>query len=396
MIRLKRFQALTLSIFLTIVSQAALAQSFAVSPSDIVAIEEIVNAKVAHGRFQGLFLNTAIRRPIHIMGAESTDAVSKDLNADSIVVANIFHDGHFYVGRLPVAKLDSVSLLSAPFSPVADHTMLKFNFDKKSPIELLAKINDRQDGLRKVVEIVPLSSPILIQDIVMTIDGTEPLGQKAWNMLDAIRGRYTIAYRLVTVSERFRWFVMRGTNIEQTVLNLDPQEAQKTLRLGLFKSHTLSFSQKYRLLFANCTNLALKLIKEANPLQARNVDRFSPTLQIFRAFFDKIAPGEALTWFTAARIRLLGWVKAHALDLQADPEFRAELQVVLDEYRREILSNVDMSTSEKIALLTDLGIKDEKIIENPKLFRKALKSYDQIFKLREKHRIPIRCESVFI
>ncbi|HEX4922841.1 MAG TPA: DUF4105 domain-containing protein, partial [Bdellovibrionales bacterium] len=300
-----------------------------VSPEDLKKIESLVNARVPVGAFQGLPLNTAVRRPILVLNAGGNDAeLERRLAAPVLDVANFYHDGLFYVARIPMAHIKDVRFLVAPFSAVAWHTQLQIVFNEGASIELLAKINDHpidNEGNKKIT-IEPLAKPLEIKDLVITIDGTEPRGQKTWNMLDAIRGRYTITYRLVSIQERVRWFIMTGTPIKPYDLNLTPDEARATLTLGLRKSHTMGFTRPYSLLTANCTNLALKLVADAVPFRSRSLERFSPIVQSVRALYDRVENvSDTLSWFTVMRLRVLGWLERREINLERDPEFRREV-----------------------------------------------------------------------
>lgn len=372
------------SIFSSLAS-AQLTQTV-VSPTDLQQIEAVVNAEVPMGAFRGLPLNTTVRRPVLVLNAGPNEAsLDRALSAPVVEVANFYHDGLFYVARIPLEQLVDVRFLVAPFSAVAWHTQLQFVFAPNAPIELIAKINDHQIDAagNKRVTIEPLATPIQIKDLVMTIDGTEPRGQKSWNMLDAIRGRYTITYRLVSIQERVRWFIMTGTPIKPYNLNLSPEEARATIKLGLRKSHTIRFTRPYSLLTANCTNLALKLVAEAVPFKSRSLEKYSPLIQSIRALYDRVENvSDTLSWFTIMRLRVLGWLERREINLERDPEFRREVEFVIEDYRRAI-EREPISEEAKRELLAKLGIDErEEVLKTPKRFKAALAEFNSHLKAR--------------
>jgi hypothetical protein len=215
--------------------------------------------------------------------------------------------------------------------------------------------------------------------------------------VDAIRGRYTLTYRMVSVKERFKWFILNGTPIEQTRLNLSAFEAQKTLKLAIQRSHTLGFSSRYSLLTANCTNLALELIKDANPLRQRELSQNHPWTSKVRDTVDKYTTFlDAFTQFTKMKIGLLDWVESNQVDLQKDPEFQEEVRKVLDDQRRSIESRSDYSWTEKDLALRQMGLDQEQILENPKAFKAALKDYKKILNAEQYYQNLNRsCRNVF-
>lgn len=384
---------------LSLVLSSAL--SFAESPSlndlgisqkDIEVITELANAKVPHGKFKGQPLNTAVRRPLYVLGTGKGDSqkLRATLNSDTVTIANFYHAGEFYIARLPVSAVNSVVLLEAPFSPVASHTMLRFATDSKSSVELIAKIESLPETANREIPIYiePLEKPLLVKDMVLSIDGAEPRGQGGWNLKDAVRGLYTISYRMVSIQERFRWFVLEGTPIHQTKLNLTPEEAQRTLRLGIEKSQTIAWSRPYRLLSANCTNLALRLVKESNPYKTREVDFLTPLKKTLLSGLDVVLRFlEPLTQFTLFNMRTLGWIEKNQADLQKDPAFRTEMEAAVSDFRESIISNGDLSEVDKEKLMSDLGI-DSKLtlINNPQYFKSALASYKNLLLEKNKQK----------
>lgn len=368
-----------LSLLFLLVGFASEAQQL-VSPADQDEIAKIATSKVPHGFFQGQPLNTAVRRPIFVLGnvVDQKD-LQQRLNQEEILVANLYHDGEFYIAQIPIKSIESAFLLSAPFSPVASHTMLRFSFAEGKKITLLGRLHP----INSQIEVLP--QPLEISDVVLSIDGTEAKSGPAWNMLDAVRGRYTIAYRLVSIKERFKWFIMNGTPIQQTKLNLSPAEVLKTFQLALFKSHTSGFSKSYSLLKANCTNLIIELVKEANPPLKRlqlSEPRWSAKIRVLIDKFTTFA--EVFTQFTQWKLALLGWIESKQVDLQRDPEFQEELKSVLKDYEQSISERTDYSLDEKEDLIRKLGLRRPELLENPKFFKEALHDYSDLLKAERK------------
>ena len=349
-----------------------------ISAIDIQALNKIVTSKVPHGKFAGKTLNTAVRRPLYVIGTGTgaSDALSDKLYSENVLVANFYHNGEFYVARIPVSKIKSVVLLTAPFSKMASHTMLRFVTDKDARVELVAKIESNSANTE--VNIKPLETPIAIKDLVFSIDGTEPRGQEGgWKMKDAIAGAYTIALRMVSVQERFRWFVMEGTPIKQVDLNISREMAQRLVRRGIETSQTEAWSRAYHLLCANCTNLAIRLVKDNVPYDQRSeTERRSLKLFLQEKLDPFLKALEPFTQFTRFNLGTLGWLGKDKVDLQNEPEFRSEIMEVVQELRSSIANNTSSTEAEKAELYKNLGVdKDLPLIANPALFSPALKAY---------------------
>ncbi|RYZ84155.1 MAG: hypothetical protein EOP06_18610, partial [Proteobacteria bacterium] len=318
LVRSVRLSSVILTASITFTSLFASASTDGIQPTDndITELSMIANAVVPSGKFKGSPLNTAVRRPLYVLSAPhgDSDRLTQILERQTVTVGNYFHNGKFYVAELPTGKIASAIVLEAPFSAVAAHTMIRYEMEADAFVELVAVIEHRPG---KQVRIVPLDKPILQKGIVMSIDGTEPLGQAGWNMKSAIAGHYTEAYRMVSVPERIGWFVMTGTPIHQIRLNLSADEAQQTLRLQIKESHKRGFLTMYDLLRSNCTNEAIRIIKNANPYRQRDPEIFPPTLQILRSHLNKVLqPLEPFTQFTKFNLRTLGWVDQKLIDLQ--------------------------------------------------------------------------------
>lgn len=355
-------------------------EEFGIDARDIQAINDLANEKVPHGKFKGEPLNTSVRRPLYVIGTGSgySDALSEKLTSDSVMIANYYHEGEFFIARIPLSAVNSVVLLEAPFSKMASHTMLRFVTDDVAPVELIAKIASSTSPENIAIQIQPLEKPILIKDMVLSIDGAEPRGKGGWNMKDAIAGSYTIAYRMVSIQERLRWFAMEGTPIHQTELNLNRKEAQRLIRTGIERSQTISWSRGYHLLCANCTNLAIRLIKDTVPYNDRVEEGARTSIkQTIQARLDTVLrPLEPLTQFTRFNLGVLGWLGKKKVDLQKDPTFQREIITVVQDLRNSIENNNHYTREQKEQLFVNLGINEElQILEDPARFKKALKAY---------------------
>jgi hypothetical protein len=377
----------TILMVMALISTASAKELY--TSEDRAEVEKIIEAKVPAGPLKGQTLNTSVRRPLYVLGAgESTEKLNQLISADTVTLANFFHDGQFYVARIPIKSIEVAHLLTAPFSPVASHTMLRFSLRAGEKVQLIGRLNGPN--------MEPMNEPLELRDVVITIDGTESKTGKAWNLVDAIRGRYTLAYRMVSIQERFKWFILNGTPIEQTKLNLSAEEAQKTLRMAIYKSHTLGFSARYSLITANCTNLALKLIKDANPMRERDFAQSHPWSARVRDVADRYTSfADAFTQFTQLKIGLLNWVESNEIDLQKDPEFKEEIKRVISEYRNNVDARKDYSWAEKDALARQMGLQTDALLEDPRQFKAALKDYKKMLNLEQSLQNARMCKNVF-
>jgi hypothetical protein len=378
-ISMNKLNLVILSFLFSFLSHAAAPtlEDLDISYIDIQALNKIITGKVPHGKFAGKTLNTAIRRPVYVIGTgtDASEVLLDKLDSDSVLVANFYHNGEFFVARIPVSKFNSVVLLTAPFSKMASHTMLRFVTDKDARVELVAKVESNSANTE--VTIKPLEIPIPIKDMVFSIDGTEPRGQGGWNMKDAIAGAYTIAHRFVSVQERFSWFVMEGTPIKQVELNISREMVQRLVRKGIETSQTETWSRGYHLICANCTNLALRLFKDNIPYSERSdTERLSLKLILQEKLDLFLKALEPFTQFTRFNLGVLGWLGRKRVDLQNEPEFRSEMMEIVQNLRSSIAKNDRYSAAEKIELYRNLGIDSGvALFENPALFSPALKAY---------------------
>ncbi|MBL7554234.1 MAG: hypothetical protein JNM24_00315 [Bdellovibrionaceae bacterium] len=358
-------------------SAAPTREELEIDDTDIQALNKIVTGKVPHGKFAGKTLNTAIRRPLYVMGTGTgaSELLVDKLQNDTVMVGNFYHNGEFYVARIPVSRINSVVLLIAPFSKMASHTMLRFVTDSDARIELVAKIESNAANTQ--VSVKPLEEPIAIKDMIFSIDGTEPRGQGGWNMKDAIAGAYTIAHRLVSVQERFRWFILEGTPIKQIELNVNRNMAQRLARKGIETSQSEAWSRGYHLLCANCTNLAIRLVKNNVPYNERSDTEPRLLKQILQEKLDPFLKLlEPFTQFTRFNLGTLGWLGKNKVDLQNEPEFEKEMMEVVQDLRSSIARSDSHSEVEKAELYKNLGV-DEGVplLKNPALYSVALKAF---------------------
>ena len=74
--------------------------------------------------------------------------------------------------------------------------------------------------------------------------------------------------------------------------------------------------------------------------------------------------------------------------MQLDPEFRTQVEAVMDTYRQSVSAREDLSAAEKDRLLRDMGLdEEEQLLFDPKRYRKALKAYTTKMRVELKGRL---------
>lgn len=179
------------------------------------------------------------------------------------LVANILHKDKYWLGRIPINKVETISVAFENFAPNISHFFIRFHFAEDVRLFQQPISNHRKNET--------------VRDLVFSADGVPPRGSK-YEMFDAALGRYLLVHRFMTADETVKDMIIKKKHhIESFILDLNQTQRNEILRGGLLKSAKDSFIEIYNLVNKNCATSALDLVESHGQIKT---DDFS----IFRKF----------------------------------------------------------------------------------------------------------------
>lgn len=188
--------------------------------------------EIDFGSYKGKCLNVSTVRP----------PVITYLDNSVMEVANFYHDGRYWIARIPQDKVTSVMFQGVPFESYIfglikiAHAQLRFKLSQ--PIELRAQSGDT--NLRDSVN-----------DIIISSTATRPKGV-AFNIL---KGKsFAITTRVLSTTARAVEEISEDkSDIHQYELKLSTHQMNRLLSITISEAARIGYSDRYSLLANNCS-----------------------------------------------------------------------------------------------------------------------------------------------
>lgn len=201
------------------------------------------------GKYKGRCYDTHKARPVVRLDAAQA-APFGGRAAGELVLANVFHDGGFWVAHIPIDEVEAVVFQLEYFAAIvpAGHTQMRVRFRQGAPVRLFGQ-SKRHQGKR-----------VELRDLVLSV---EAVGQPGYKY-DIVRGVFNelgTAYRVASLTSRLDDMVVKqGHDVEQWPLALAPGEGRRLLENYARESDTRDMQTMYNTLFVNCTNEAVRIL----------------------------------------------------------------------------------------------------------------------------------------
>ena len=169
------------------------------------------------------------------------------LDKDIIRVANVGHNGSFWLAEFPKNGVEDVifQMERFPAAVPAAHTQIRLKFKKESPVRL----TDQLDPTKQ----------IFLREFALS---TEAIGQKGWkyDLIKGMKDEYLTAYRITSMADKYKWMVLTlKHSVEQWPLDLTEDEKQSILPAYVKRATEKGMLSTYHTLWRNCTNELFKV-----------------------------------------------------------------------------------------------------------------------------------------
>jgi hypothetical protein len=236
---------------------------FARSPSGLVALvltvvcstapgaDNFERAPMPKGLHRGQLLDTSFKRTVRVLGPEETAPYRRA--DDDWVVANVLHEGQFWIARIPNGAVRDIFFQKEVFPAVvpAAHTQLRFRFKDGHEAELFPQYEGTTPPDR------------FLGDLVFSVDAVQVPG----DVFDVWRGlwnHFGLALRLVSLKEvYYRSVYGRGHTVEQIRLVLGDEAKQAAFREALRRADRARMDVMYNTVRESCTTNAFGIIDVA-------------------------------------------------------------------------------------------------------------------------------------
>ncbi|HVK60423.1 MAG TPA: hypothetical protein VM432_02685 [Bdellovibrionales bacterium] len=221
-------------------------------------------------------LDLSQRRPV--VNLSGTLFYAKYGDGRSTLIANLFHDGKFWIARVPNEGVKNVYFILSYFPPkilgqyVAAHSLLRFEMDDARPVELVAEMPDEAE-LAKLQSLSPSEAfkrlPNALEDSAHRLKNIAISAEAQWTKNDRYKSydlkrgllnAYIQVVRVVSMEERFRNFFDNGRPVNQIKLETD-KPLSPILTEGLALSQRDGLTKVYNTLQYNCTTLAFDIVE---------------------------------------------------------------------------------------------------------------------------------------
>jgi hypothetical protein len=255
-------------------------------------------------RHYGEELDLSARRPV--VNLTGTLFHSKYGTEDSTLVANLFHDGKFWIARIPRVGVKNVYFILSYFPPktpalpffpsqyIAAHSLLRFEMDPAHPIELVAEMPDEAtlDKLRgldssEAFKLLPeaftgADHQLINVGISAEAQWTKDDPKKAYDLKRGLNDAFIQVVRMVSMKERFRGFYDNGRPTNEIKLETT-KPLDSILVAGMAISQSDALTKAYNTLQYNCTTLAFDIVEQG-------LGEKDPRVGEVRKFMEKRIP----------------------------------------------------------------------------------------------------------
>jgi hypothetical protein len=213
------------------------------------------NFKVPDGPMKGLCVSPVQRRSAKILTDEEAAPYFQKIPG-TIVIANFAHLGKFWLAQIPVEKAKQV-ILQVQYFPLKGmsfieiaHTQLRFEFEDGATINLVSQ--SRTDTPAR----------LQLKRLLFSVENIGPYGE-AFDAVKGLKGYYQIAYRAVSLDDKYQWMVAKqGHTVKQFLLNLSPANTSRLLNRALAEADHWGYTQKYHTLNPNCVTELFRMIDD--------------------------------------------------------------------------------------------------------------------------------------
>jgi hypothetical protein len=275
-------------------------------------------------------LDLSERRPM--VNVEESVFGAKYSKPGSKLFSNFYHNGRFYLARVPDQGVRNTYFQLSYFPPqvagkyIAAHSLLRFEMERNAPIELVAPMptaeelaqlaaapDSQRAGMLPAESIIPIHNAAISAEAQWTQDDPK----KAYDLQRGRRGAFTQIVRMVSMTERLEGALESGNPASQIRLPFCNNEGDKVLAESLRTSQADGISKLYDTLWYNCTTMAFDILERSGTVSDQR-------LGFMRNFMQRripiIAPG-ILTAYGGINVAPLG----------RDPSLAAE---TAEAYRR--------------------------------------------------------------
>lgn len=168
-----------------------------------------------------------------------------------VVIANLYHEGKFWIAKVPVEAVKDVYFLSENYSKTLplNHSQIRFQMEPGHEITLYPQVGTKMPIKRK------------LSDLLVSVEAHWAMGD-TFNTFKGIFPRYALQFRVVSPDQAYykSCFELRHA-IQQIKMNLKPQEKSAIFLQALTDSnHNASFPRMYGALCKSCTTEVFKMI----------------------------------------------------------------------------------------------------------------------------------------
>lgn len=221
-------------------------------------------------------LDLSERRPM--VNVQESVFGTKYSKPGSKLFSNFYHNGRFYLARVPDRGVRNTYFQLSYFPPqvagryIAAHSLLRFEMEQNSPIELVAPMPTAEElallaaapesqraGLLPAENIIPIRNAAISAEAQWTKDDPK----KAYDLQRGRRGAFTQIVRMVSMTERIEGALQSGNPASQIRLPLCNGEGDQVLAESLRTSQADGISKLYDTLWYNCTTLAFDILERS-------------------------------------------------------------------------------------------------------------------------------------
>lgn len=223
-------------------------------------------AAVPAGWFKGQKIDVSKKRAVVIL-EDTPYARIYGLEADSTLVGNVYHNGKFYVARIPKNSVQKTYFSSEPFGGVFAHSMLHFEFpeEQSKQIKLISEIpTEEEASQRKAGKEI---QPIYLQDLLISAEVSMREGEGLFSPIRSFFHLNGMVYRVISLTGRgTKPYLEHKKKVFETALNLNKEESNKALESSLRTSHEAGMCTMYNTVAANCNIYVFRLLYMAREL----------------------------------------------------------------------------------------------------------------------------------
>jgi hypothetical protein len=232
----------------------------------------------------GEALDLSERRPV--VNVDDTVFGAKYSRPGSKVISNFFHNGQFYIARIPDRGVRNTYFQLSYFPPqiagqyIAAHSLLRFEMEQAAPIELVAPMPDTE-GLANLAAapeserlgMLPQENIIPIRNAAISAEAqwTQNDPHKAYDLNRGRKGAFTQIVRMVSMTERLEEALTSGNPANQFRLPFCNGEGDRVLSESIRLSESDGIGKLYDTLWYNCTTLAFDILEGAGVVSDRRL-----------------------------------------------------------------------------------------------------------------------------